>query len=173
MIMGRTRSLETEIRIDAPIEAVWDALTRAEELVRWFPLEAGENADDSMWMSWGEGFWFEGRAAEVDPPHRPIRVPAASTRSRSRDPRAGRLRGDRDRTFPRVRGRQDASPARALGIRHRRGVGRPVRRDAHRLGSGAPRAPSLPREPSRPRPRRAPGKSALHHEPHRSLEPHP
>ena len=66
----KTRSLETEMRIDAPIEAVWDALTRAEELVRWFPLEAGENADGSVWMSWGDGFRFEGRPAESDPPRR-------------------------------------------------------------------------------------------------------
>ncbi len=75
----KIRSIETEIRIDAPFEAVWDALTRAEELVRWFPLEAGENVDGSIWMSCGS------RSALQDP----IRVPPASTRPRSRDPRVG------------------------------------------------------------------------------------
>lgn len=53
-----------------PSTPYWDALTRAEELVRWFLLEAGENPDGSLWMSFGEGFRFEGRAAESDPPHR-------------------------------------------------------------------------------------------------------
>jgi uncharacterized protein YndB with AHSA1/START domain len=67
---GKSRSLETRIRIEAPLEAVWEALTRAEELVRWFPLEAGENPDGSLWMSWGDGVRFEGRPAESDPPHR-------------------------------------------------------------------------------------------------------
>jgi uncharacterized protein YndB with AHSA1/START domain len=34
------RSVEREIRIDAPLSAVWNALTDAEELTRWFPREA-------------------------------------------------------------------------------------------------------------------------------------
>jgi uncharacterized protein YndB with AHSA1/START domain len=67
---SKTRSLETEISLAASVEAVWEALTKAEELVRWFPLEAGESPDDSLWMSWGDGFRFEGRASEVDPPRR-------------------------------------------------------------------------------------------------------
>ena len=62
--------IETEMRVEAPVEAVWDALTRVEELARWVPLEAGENPDGSLWMSWGEGFRFEGRAAASDPPRR-------------------------------------------------------------------------------------------------------
>ena len=37
----KTRTIETEIRIDAPVDQVWQALTDPEELVRWFPLEAG------------------------------------------------------------------------------------------------------------------------------------
>jgi len=56
------------------------SLTRTEELVRWFPLEAGENPDGSLWMSWGDGFRFEGRAAESDPPHRIRFVYHPSTR---------------------------------------------------------------------------------------------
>ncbi len=34
------RPFETEIEINAPVEAVWKALTDATELTRWFPLEA-------------------------------------------------------------------------------------------------------------------------------------
>ena len=47
------RSVEQVIEINAPIEAVWKALNDPVELVRWFPLEAGVNADGSIWMSWG------------------------------------------------------------------------------------------------------------------------
>lgn len=34
------RSIETEILIDSPVEAVWKALAEAEELMRWFPPQA-------------------------------------------------------------------------------------------------------------------------------------
>lgn len=51
---GKTRSAEGQVEIDAPPERVWRALTEAEELIRWFPLEArvepGEGG--SVWMSW-------------------------------------------------------------------------------------------------------------------------
>lgn len=67
---GDTRSIEVSMSIDAPVEAVWKALTEASELVRWFPLEAGENPDGTLWMSWGDGFRFEGRVSEAAPPHR-------------------------------------------------------------------------------------------------------
>ncbi len=52
---GAPRSLEERIVIDAPAEAVWRALTDAEELMRWFPLEATvePGAGGSMWLSWG------------------------------------------------------------------------------------------------------------------------
>lgn len=66
----KTRSIETSIEIDAPIEAVWKALTEASELVRWFPLEAGEEPDGTLWMSFGEGTRFAGKADVSEPPHR-------------------------------------------------------------------------------------------------------
>jgi uncharacterized protein YndB with AHSA1/START domain len=55
----RTRSsrrrVEASIDIEAPVEAVWKALTDAEELSRWFPLRArvtpGEGG--SIGISWG------------------------------------------------------------------------------------------------------------------------
>jgi len=36
----RTRAIDLSIVIDAPVEVVWEAISSAEELVRWFPLEA-------------------------------------------------------------------------------------------------------------------------------------
>ncbi len=60
---AETRAIRQEVFVEAPPEAVWRALTEADELVRWFPLEArvepGEGG--SVWISWGEG--AEGRAA--------------------------------------------------------------------------------------------------------------
>lgn len=54
MTEQQTRSVETELEIDAPIEAVWKALTDGDEMTRWFPLEArvepGEGG--SIYMSW-------------------------------------------------------------------------------------------------------------------------
>ena len=35
-----TRVIEKQIRIAAPTDVVWKALTDAEELTRWFPLDA-------------------------------------------------------------------------------------------------------------------------------------
>ena len=40
-VMSRTpRSIETQIEINAPVEAVWKALTDAAELANWFPVKA-------------------------------------------------------------------------------------------------------------------------------------
>ena len=51
-----TRAVEREIEIDAPLAAVWKALTDADELTRWFPLNAGvtPGVGGSVWMSWTE-----------------------------------------------------------------------------------------------------------------------
>ncbi len=64
----QTRSVEAEIEIDAPIEAVWKALTDADELTRWFPLEAGKNPDGKLWMSWRNEFKWDSRIEISDPP---------------------------------------------------------------------------------------------------------
>lgn len=82
-----TRSLEKEIEIDAPLEVVWRALTEAEELKRWFPLDARvvPGVGGSIWMSWGptcEGtakieVWEPNRHlgyVEPSPPHRKVAV---------------------------------------------------------------------------------------------------
>ena len=65
----KTRQLNIELNIDAPIEAVWKALTDAEELTRWFPLEAGTNPDGTMWMGWRDDFRQTSRIEISQPPH--------------------------------------------------------------------------------------------------------
>lgn len=54
-MLNESRSFEMTIEIDAPPEDVWRALTDAEELVRWFPLDARvkPGVGGSVWISWG------------------------------------------------------------------------------------------------------------------------
>lgn len=63
----QSRQVNQQIEIAAPAEAVWKAMTEAEELTRWFPLEAGENPDGTMWMGWRDQFRFSGRVEEIEP----------------------------------------------------------------------------------------------------------
>lgn len=65
--MKKRRSLEVEIAIDAPIEAVWKAITDAKELTRWFPPHAGENEDGTVWMSWDGENKFSGNVDLLEP----------------------------------------------------------------------------------------------------------
>jgi len=55
------RRIETQIEIAAPVEDVWRALTDAEWLTNWFPLEARvrPGVGGSIWTSWGGGAAFE------------------------------------------------------------------------------------------------------------------
>ena len=48
------RAVERTIEIAAPTDVVWRALTEAEELIRWFPLEARvtPGLGGSVWMRW-------------------------------------------------------------------------------------------------------------------------
>jgi uncharacterized protein YndB with AHSA1/START domain len=48
---------EKEIEIAVPIEEVWKALTDANELARWFPLEARvtPGLGGKIFVSWGPG----------------------------------------------------------------------------------------------------------------------
>ncbi len=50
-----TRTIEKQIEIAAPVEAVWRALTDGQELARWFPLEARvkPGVGGSVFISWG------------------------------------------------------------------------------------------------------------------------
>ncbi len=57
----KPRQIDTSIVINAPVEAVWKALTDAEELTRWFPLEARvkPGVGGSVWGSWRNEYQFE------------------------------------------------------------------------------------------------------------------
>lgn len=84
----RARVVDQTIQIEAPVEAVWAALTDADELTRWFPLDATvtPGAGGSIWMSWGE--MYEGEAAiEVWKPgkHLRARFPAVGSRALATD----------------------------------------------------------------------------------------
>jgi uncharacterized protein YndB with AHSA1/START domain len=75
----RTRStrrrVEAAIDIDAPVEAVWKALTDAEELSRWFPIRArvAPGVGGSIWISWGPP--YEGTSSiEIWEPGRRLRL---------------------------------------------------------------------------------------------------
>lgn len=55
--MGKNKdpgSIEKKIHILAPVDAVWKALTDAEELKRWFPLDAKVRPGEGghIWMAW-------------------------------------------------------------------------------------------------------------------------
>lgn len=63
----QSRSVDETIEIDAPVEAVWQALADAEEMTRWFPLKAGTNPDGTVWMAWGDDFKFVGRVEASEP----------------------------------------------------------------------------------------------------------
>jgi uncharacterized protein YndB with AHSA1/START domain len=68
---AETRSAAGQVELAVPIERVWRALTEAEDLARWFPLEAKvePGPEGRVWMSWGHeyGAWSDVRAWE--PPH--------------------------------------------------------------------------------------------------------
>lgn len=52
-----SREVVKEVTIQAPVEAVWKALTDARELTQWFPLNARvtPGVGGSIWISWGDG----------------------------------------------------------------------------------------------------------------------
>jgi uncharacterized protein YndB with AHSA1/START domain len=66
-----TRSAFGEVAIDASAERVWQALTDARELERWFPLDARvePGPDGSVWMSWRNEFAATMKIRVWQPPH--------------------------------------------------------------------------------------------------------
>ena len=68
------RSVERHIEIAAPVSAVWKALTDADELVRWFPLEArvSPGPGGAIWMRWDDADTVDDRI-EIWEPERHLR----------------------------------------------------------------------------------------------------
>jgi uncharacterized protein YndB with AHSA1/START domain len=69
------KKIEQEVVIRATPEEVWRALTDAEELKRWFPLDARVHPGPggSVMLSWGEGMDWES-GIEVWEPNRHLRT---------------------------------------------------------------------------------------------------
>jgi uncharacterized protein YndB with AHSA1/START domain len=65
--------IERDVLIAAPLERVWDLITSAEHVGRWF-ADAGAEIDlrpgGALTLSWREHGTFHGRVEAVDPPHR-------------------------------------------------------------------------------------------------------
>ncbi len=57
----KSRAIELEIELDVDISLVWDALTQAERLASWFPLEARADtgAGGKVFVSWGDDCAWE------------------------------------------------------------------------------------------------------------------
>ena len=57
MTDGRTRAVTREVTISAPVDAVWRAITDAEEITRWFSPEARvePGVGGSVWRRWPSG----------------------------------------------------------------------------------------------------------------------
>src|SRR5687768_3774184 len=64
------RTVRGEVEIDAPVERVWQALTVADELMRWFPLDARvePGAGGSIFMSWNNEFSGASQILDWEPP---------------------------------------------------------------------------------------------------------
>ena len=64
-----TRTIETEIEIDAPVEAVWKALTDADELANWFPLKSRvkPGVGGHVWTYFAEDMQWEVPIAAWEP----------------------------------------------------------------------------------------------------------
>jgi uncharacterized protein YndB with AHSA1/START domain len=66
-----TRSAEGEVTVDASLDRVWQALTDARDLERWFPLDARvePGPGGTIWMSWRNEFAADMKILVWDPPH--------------------------------------------------------------------------------------------------------
>ena len=66
-------SIEREVLIPAPVERVWELITRAEHLGRWLG-DAGAEIDlrpgGAMSLRWHDNATVHGRVEAVAPPHR-------------------------------------------------------------------------------------------------------
>lgn len=69
------RTIEKTLEIDAPVEAVWDALTDAGELQRWFPIHAEVEPGEGgkIFMRWRD-YWQGTMHIEIWEPGRHLRT---------------------------------------------------------------------------------------------------
>jgi uncharacterized protein YndB with AHSA1/START domain len=69
----QTDRIERDVLIAAPLERVWELITSAEHVGRWF-ADAGAEIDlrpgGAMSFSWREHGTVHGRVEAIDPPHR-------------------------------------------------------------------------------------------------------
>jgi uncharacterized protein YndB with AHSA1/START domain len=69
----QTERIERDVLIAAPVERVWELITRAEHLGRWFG-DAGAEIDlrpgGAMSLRWHDHATVHGRVEAVAPPHR-------------------------------------------------------------------------------------------------------
>lgn len=67
--MTKTRGREHRIEIEASAEEVWNALTDAEEVIRWYAPQAEVSAEEGgrYWVSWGEGMDGWSRITSFEP----------------------------------------------------------------------------------------------------------
>jgi len=65
-----SRRIVKETVVQLPADAVWRALTEADELRRWFPVDARvePGVGGSIWLSWGAGAEGEAPITGWDPP---------------------------------------------------------------------------------------------------------
>jgi len=61
-------SIEREITIAAPVERVWDIVTRPEHMGTWFGDAGASRAGDTITMAWKEYGEAELRVVREDPP---------------------------------------------------------------------------------------------------------
>ena len=70
---AQTDRIERDVLIAAPLERVWELITSAEHVGRWF-ADAGAEIDlrpgGKMTLNWREHGTIHGRVEEVEPPHR-------------------------------------------------------------------------------------------------------
>src|SRR5262245_57987432 len=69
---GPARSASVTIRLDAPVEAVWRALTDPQELTHWFPTNASVDprAGGEFVISWDGAWQWEMSITDFEPPRR-------------------------------------------------------------------------------------------------------
>jgi uncharacterized protein YndB with AHSA1/START domain len=69
---ARTRAIEHRIEIAASPDAVWRALTEADQLASWFPVDARvtPGAGGSIWVSWAGAATYETRIRIWEPSKR-------------------------------------------------------------------------------------------------------